>query len=119
MPTPRRTAATLLLLLAGMAAPAGAAGPAVSSAAERARPVTVQRPPARAECRIRVDGPDVTADCYNPYPDSDHVQLHIECDRWWDPDVDTAPVEAGPAQTVRLAGRCWLPVREAWVSHHR
>ncbi|MCM2577489.1 hypothetical protein M1E25_09000 [Streptomyces sp. MTZ3.1] len=88
-------------------------------AAERARPATVQRSPARAECRVRIDGPDVTADCYNPYPDSDHVQLHIECDRWWDPDVDTAPVEAGPAQTVRLAGRCWLPVREAWVSHER
>ena len=47
------------------------------------------------------------------------VSLHIECDRWWDIDSDGAPVEAGPAQTVRLTGRCWKEVRSVWVSHRK
>ncbi|GAA3795940.1 hypothetical protein [Streptomyces chiangmaiensis] len=75
--------------------------------------------PFGAECRVGVTGSDVVAYCHNPYPDTDHVSLHIECDRWWDLDTDTAPVEAGPAMTVRLSGRCWENVRSAWVGHAR
>ncbi|MFE1042701.1 hypothetical protein ACFW4L_28865, partial [Streptomyces sp. NPDC058832] len=59
------------------------------------------------------------AHCHNPYPEPDHVRLHIECERWWDLDTDTSPVQAAPAQTVRLDGRCWKEVRAAWVSHAR
>ncbi|MES5822620.1 hypothetical protein [Streptomyces sp. RG80] len=72
-----------------------------------------------ASCRSKVTGSRVTAYCHNPYPDVDRVRLHIECDRWWDLDSDGAPVEAGPAQTVRLQGRCWKEVRSVWVSHQR
>ncbi|MER6125673.1 hypothetical protein ABT173_24200 [Streptomyces sp. NPDC001795] len=73
--------------------------------------------PFGADCRVRVTGSHVVAYCHNPYPDTDHVTLHIECDRWWDLDTDSAPVEAGPAMTVRLTGRCWEEVRSAWVDH--
>ncbi|MGW7279966.1 hypothetical protein ACWGIV_16995 [Streptomyces sp. NPDC054844] len=72
-----------------------------------------------AECRVRVDGSDVTAYCHNPYPETDHVRLHVECARWWDLDSDGSAVPAGPAQTVRLDGRCWKEVQAAWVSHQR
>ncbi|MFF3932317.1 hypothetical protein [Streptomyces hirsutus] len=75
--------------------------------------------PFGAACRIGVDGSWVTAYCHNPYPDVDHVRLHIECVRWWDLDSDSAPVAAGPAQTVRLAGRCWKEVGTAWISHRK
>ncbi|WP_395572718.1 hypothetical protein [Streptomyces sp. BK79] len=72
-----------------------------------------------AECRVRVDDSDVTAYCHNPYPETDHVRLHIECVDWWDLDSDGPAVPAGPAQTVRLDGRCWNEVQAAWVSHRR
>ncbi|WTD74241.1 hypothetical protein OHB56_10095 [Streptomyces sp. NBC_01635] len=75
--------------------------------------------PFGAACRIGVDGSWVTAYCHNPYPGIDHVRLHIECVRWWDLDSDSAPVAAGPAQTVRLAGRCWKEVGTAWISHRK
>ncbi|MFE9775862.1 hypothetical protein ACFYOV_30225 [Streptomyces sp. NPDC005931] len=75
--------------------------------------------PFGAECRVRVDGSEVSAYCHNPYPEPDRVSLHVECTRWWDLDTDGAAVEAGPAQTVRLTGRCWKEVRTAWVSHRR
>ncbi|MFI7012428.1 hypothetical protein [Streptomyces sp. NPDC050145] len=73
--------------------------------------------PFGAGCRVRVDGSRVSATCHNPYPGVDRVALHVECDRWWDIDTDTAPRAVGPAETVRLAGRCWKDVRSAWVSH--
>jgi hypothetical protein len=73
--------------------------------------------PSGSDCRVTVTGSDVVAHCHNPYPDTDHVSLHIECGHWWDLDTDTAPVEAGPAMTVRLAGRCWESVRSAWITH--
>ncbi|MFF0205112.1 hypothetical protein [Streptomyces sp. NPDC005017] len=75
--------------------------------------------PFEAECRTDVSGSHVVAHCHNPYPGVDRVRLHIECDRWWDLDTDSAPVDAGPAVTVRLAGRCWKEVRSAWISHQR
>ncbi|GHB29212.1 hypothetical protein GCM10010377_19110 [Streptomyces viridiviolaceus] len=75
--------------------------------------------PFGAACRIRVDGSRVTAYCHNPYPGTDRVSLHVECAHWWDLDSDGAPVEAGPAETVRLTGRCWKEVRSAWISHRR
>ena len=75
--------------------------------------------PFGAACRVRITGSHVTAYCHNPYPDVDRVRLHIECTRWWDVDSDGAPVEAGPAQTVRLDGRCWKEVRSVWVSHQK
>ncbi|MFF7329506.1 hypothetical protein ACIQU5_13420 [Streptomyces sp. NPDC090306] len=70
-----------------------------------------------AQCRTTVDGSRVTAYCHNPYPATDRVSLHIECDRWWDVDSDGAPVATGPAQTVRLTGRCWKEIHSAWVGH--
>ena len=75
--------------------------------------------PFGAECRTSVLGSHVIAYCHNPYVDIDRVQLHVECARWWDLDTDSTPVDAGPAMTVRLAGRCWKEVRSAWVSHQR
>lgn len=75
--------------------------------------------PFGAACRSTVTGSRVMAYCYNPYASVDHVRLHIECARWWDIDSDSAAVAAGPAQTVRLAGRCWKEVRSVWFSHQR
>ncbi|CAM5649125.1 hypothetical protein [Streptomyces canus] len=72
-----------------------------------------------ASCRSRITGSRVTTYCHNPYPRTDGVRLHIECDRWWDLDSDGAEVQAGPAQTVRLTGRCWKEVRSVWVSHRK
>ncbi len=57
--------------------------------------------------------------CHNPYVDTDRVRLHIECDRWWDIDTDSAPVDVEPALTVRLTGRCWKEVRSVWISHQK
>ncbi|MFF8035316.1 MULTISPECIES: hypothetical protein [unclassified Streptomyces] len=75
--------------------------------------------PFGAACWIRVEGSEVTAFCHNPYPDIDRVGLHVECVHWWDLDSDGSRVAAGPAQTVRLTGRCWSEVDSAWVSHLR
>ncbi|MDX2677482.1 hypothetical protein [Streptomyces soliscabiei] len=75
--------------------------------------------PFGAECRTGIDGSHVVAYCHNPYADTDRVSLHIECDRWWDLDTDGAPVDAEPAMTVRLTGRCWKEVRSAWISHQK
>ncbi|WP_156724379.1 hypothetical protein [Streptomyces apocyni] len=75
--------------------------------------------PFGAICRIEVDGSDAVAYCHNPYPETDHVRLHIECARWWDIDTDGAPVAVEPAMTERLAGRCWKEIDTVWVSHAR
>ncbi|MEV7792231.1 hypothetical protein AB0O68_09655 [Streptomyces sp. NPDC087512] len=91
-------------------------------AASHGRPPAGDTGPGRpfgAECLVRVDGSTVTAHCHNPYPEPDGVRLHVECVRWWDLDSDGPPAEAGPAQTVRLDGRCWKEVGAAWVSHQR
>jgi hypothetical protein len=75
--------------------------------------------PFGAECRTRITGSHVTAYCHNPYPGTDRVSLHVECGRWWDLDTDSAPVDAGPAMTVRLTGRCWKEVRSVWITHQK
>ncbi|MCP9212731.1 hypothetical protein ABVG11_28955 [Streptomyces sp. HD1123-B1] len=104
MRTTRRVAAAVLIVaLAGSTVVA-------SRSAARERPRT-------AACSTWVSGSHATASCYNPNPRADRVQLHVECARWWDPDMDARPVEVGPAQHVRLAERCWKEIRKAWVSH--
>ncbi|MFF4258189.1 hypothetical protein ACFY1L_44095 [Streptomyces sp. NPDC001663] len=75
--------------------------------------------PFGAECRTRVTGSHVTAYCHNPYVQTDRVSLHVECSRWWDIDTDGAPVDVGPALTVRLTGRCWKEVRSVWINHQK
>jgi hypothetical protein len=74
--------------------------------------------PARSqtECRTSVKGSQGIAICFNPDPDIDHVRLHMECRRWWDPDVDGPPVAVGPAETVTLSDRCWKEIQSIWVS---
>ncbi|GAA1516378.1 hypothetical protein GCM10009802_67500 [Streptomyces synnematoformans] len=100
----------LLLLTAGSA---GAAGPPDGPGAAGAGG------PARAECRTTVTGSTVTARCYNAGPYADAVQLHIECARWWDPDVDGMRTRLDPAESGVLSDRCWFGVARAWVSHER
>ncbi|MFI6081935.1 hypothetical protein ACIBBB_13310 [Streptomyces sp. NPDC051217] len=78
-----------------------------------------EREPFGASCRTAAEGSLVTAFCHNPYPETDRVQLHIECARWWDIDSDSAPAEARAAGYVRLTGRCWKEIESAWVSHER
>ncbi|MFJ2651771.1 hypothetical protein ACIO1C_34230 [Streptomyces sp. NPDC087420] len=73
----------------------------------------------RATCRTRIQGSRATAFCHNPYPETDRVRLHVECARWWDIDVDSAPAELHPAGYVQLSDRCWKEVRSVWVSHER
>jgi hypothetical protein len=70
-----------------------------------------------ADCRTVVEGSWATGFCHNPYPETDRVRLHIECERWWDIDVDSAPVEIGPAGYAELTDRCWKEIRAVWVSH--
>ncbi|GAB2737741.1 hypothetical protein [Streptomyces bullii] len=124
------TVAVALVLFVPYEALPHARGPAAPSASQHAR-VAAAPPAARsasqpaaaepfgAACRIRVHGSQVTAYCHNPYPDTDRVSLHVECARWWDLDIDSAPADAGPAQTVRLTGRCWKEVGSVWVGHQR
>jgi hypothetical protein len=77
------------------------------------------REPFGAFCRTRTQGSRATANCHNPYPETDRVRLHIECDRWWDLDSDSAPAPVGPAGYVQITGRCWQEIRSVWVSHQR
>lgn len=72
-----------------------------------------------AECSTSITGSQVLVYCHNPYVDTDRVSLHIECARWWDLDTDGDPIDAGPAMTVRLTGRCWKDVGSVWISHEK
>lgn len=72
--------------------------------------------PEQTECRTSVKGSEGIAICFNPDPDIDHAQLHMECRRWWDPDVDSRPVAVGPAETVTLSDRCWKEIQSVWVT---
>ncbi|MFJ1601700.1 hypothetical protein [Streptomyces sp. NPDC088261] len=73
----------------------------------------------RATCRTWIEGSRATASCHNPNPETDLVRLHVECARWWDVDVDSAPAELHPAGYVQLSDRCWKEVRAVWVTHER
>ncbi|MEC4017750.1 hypothetical protein [Streptomyces sp. H27-D2] len=131
MRSPRTPLVALMIALAaltGFVTPnALAAAPHGSPrAGERTGPRTVPEDPdeppreaRQAECRTRIKGSTVFTVCHNPYAETDRVQLHIECDRWWDPDVDGKRVEVGPARTVELSDRCWKGIRAVWVTHQR
>ncbi|MEU8552044.1 hypothetical protein AB0C81_34575 [Streptomyces roseoverticillatus] len=115
----RRTAALLFAAaaLAGSTAPASPPAAAAPDAAPAAAPEAAPSGPRHAECRTRVHGSHATAHCFNGNATTDHVQLHVECVRWWDPDMDTARAAVGPAGHVSLTQRCWLGIRHAWVTH--
>ncbi|ROQ98743.1 hypothetical protein EDE04_5281 [Streptomyces sp. 2132.2] len=89
-----------------------------------AEPPVRPRPPAPpdlfgADCDTVIEGSQATATCQNGYPETDLLRLHVECDRWWDVDADSAAVPLGPAGRTELTGRCWKEVRSAWVTHQR
>ncbi|MFI1942117.1 hypothetical protein ACH44C_33905 [Streptomyces purpureus] len=115
---PRRAAvlASALALLTGFT---GAAE--VSAAAPATAPATAPEAPSpdeyAASCITTIEGSRVTASCHNPFPRTDRVRLHVECERWWDIDTDSAPVDVLPADHVQLTQRCWKEVRAAWVTH--
>ncbi|MFD7440123.1 hypothetical protein [Streptomyces sp. NPDC059909] len=75
--------------------------------------------PFGAACDVVVEGSRATAYCRNPYPDTDRVQLHVECERWWDLDADSHAVDVAPTAHATLTERCWKEIRTAWVSHVR
>ncbi|MEU9114246.1 hypothetical protein AB0D04_21285 [Streptomyces sp. NPDC048483] len=106
----RRTAAfavTLAALLGATASAARAVPPA---------PADDPRDMPRAQCRTAVVGSTGTARCFNPNGTISRVRLHIECSRWYDPDVDTRAVPVGPAGQITVAGRCWQEIEDLWVS---
>ncbi|MFE7777476.1 hypothetical protein ACFU5O_26995 [Streptomyces sp. NPDC057445] len=75
--------------------------------------------PFGAACDVVVDGSRATAYCRNPYLDTDRVQLHVECQMWWDLDADSRPVDVAPTAYATLTERCWKEIAGAWVSHVR
>ncbi|MCX5202091.1 hypothetical protein OG897_11585 [Streptomyces sp. NBC_00237] len=119
-----RRAAALVLSSIVLAGSAGTAAVHAALPDEPAPAVAAHSAPAEparfgATCRTVIERSKVVSYCHNPYPEADLVQLHTECARWWDLDGDATPVEVGPAETVRLTGRCWKEVGGAWVTHER
>ncbi len=110
--------ASVAVLLTGIAVAAEVrAAPAPAEELPAAAPATGEPENFGASCRTVVQGSRVTAHCHNPYPRTDRIRLHVECERWWDVDSDSAPVDVGPADYGRVTGRCWKEVRSAWVTH--
>ncbi|WTY63293.1 hypothetical protein OG741_09470 [Streptomyces sp. NBC_01410] len=94
------------------------AAPAAVSQPHRQEPEPPPRPQRyEADCRTVIEGSRATAYCHNPYPSVDRVRLHVECERWWDIDADSAPVEVGPAGYAELTDRCWKEIGAVWISH--
>ncbi|MET9296356.1 hypothetical protein [Streptomyces sp. NPDC003077] len=89
----------------------------VTSVLVRAAPLPPSDEPLRAWCRTGVRGSTGSAECFNPNASVDRVRLHVECRRWYDPDVDTAAERIGPAGHASLSGRCWHEVDDVWISH--
>ncbi|WP_030204916.1 hypothetical protein [Streptomyces bikiniensis] len=108
--------ASVAVLLTGVALAAEVRA-APAPAGERPAPAAEEPENFGASCRTDVEGSRVTAHCQNPYPRTDRVRLHVECERWWDVDTDSAPVDVGPADYAQLTGRCWKEVRAAWITH--
>ncbi|MEW1904129.1 MULTISPECIES: hypothetical protein [unclassified Streptomyces] len=108
--------ASVAVLLTGVALAAEVRA-APAPAGRPAAPATGEPENFGASCRTDVEGSRVTAHCQNPYPRTDRVRLHVECEQWWDVDTDSAPVDVGPADYARLTGRCWKEVRSAWITH--
>lgn len=54
---------------------------------------------------------------FNPNASTDGVRLHVECRRRYDPDVDTGPVDVGPARSVTLSANCRQEIDDVWVTH--
>ncbi|MFE3326195.1 hypothetical protein [Streptomyces sp. NPDC059176] len=91
---------------------------AAAPAASLPQPASTPRP-FGADCSVFVEGSRATAYCHNPYPDTDRVQLHVECARWWDVDADSKPVDVAATGRARLSERCWKEISSVWVSHLR
>ncbi|AVH98129.1 hypothetical protein GCM10010497_33070 [Streptomyces cinereoruber] len=110
--------ASVAVLLTGVAlATEVRAAPAPAEEVPLAAPAPGEPENFGASCRTDIEGSRVTAHCQNPYPRTDRVRLHVECERWWDLDTDSAPVDVGPADYAQLTGRCWKEVRAAWITH--
>ncbi|MEV6251199.1 hypothetical protein AB0M38_34275 [Streptomyces sp. NPDC051742] len=110
--------ASVAVLLTGIAVAAEVrAAPAPAEELPATAPATGEPENFGASCRTVVQGSAVTAHCHNPYPRTDRIRLHVECERWWDVDSDSAPVDVGPADYGRATARCWKEVRAAWVTH--
>jgi hypothetical protein len=133
-PLCRRTAVPVLtvaaLIMSGSTGSTGSTGSRGSTGATSAVTATsatstagsaVPRASGRSHvtCRTSVEGSRATAFCHNPYPETDRVRLHVECERWWDIDADSAAVQLRAAGYVRLTDRCWKEIRSVWVSHER
>ncbi|MFJ9418596.1 hypothetical protein ACIRPT_31225 [Streptomyces sp. NPDC101227] len=111
MPASRcRTAALTVALTALLGVTASAARAVPPAPGDDPREVP------RARCRTAVVGSTGTARCFNPNGTLSRVRLHIECKRWYDPDVDTRAVPVGPARQITVAGRCWQEIQDLWVS---
>ncbi|MDX2558050.1 hypothetical protein PV371_00105 [Streptomyces sp. TX20-6-3] len=109
---------SVAVLLTGVAVAAEVrAAPAPAEDLPVTAPATEEPENFGASCRTVVQGSTVTAHCQNPYPRTDRIRLHVECERWWDIDSDSAPVEVGPADYGTITGRCWKEVRSAWITH--
>ncbi|MEU6983362.1 hypothetical protein ABZ946_08040 [Streptomyces sp. NPDC046324] len=119
MRVPHRRVAVLASAAALLAGLGVAAEVSAAPAPAEEPPGPVVREPENfgASCQTVVEGSRVTAYCQNPYPTTDRVQLHVECDRWWDVDTDSTPVDVGPTAYAQLTGRCWKEVRSAWLTH--
>ncbi|MFC8295737.1 hypothetical protein ACFUJ0_22270 [Streptomyces sp. NPDC057242] len=117
--TRRETGAlvSVAVLLTGVALAAEVRAAPAPAGRPAAAPATGEPEDFGASCRTDVEGSRVTAHCQNPYPRTDRVRLHVECEEWWDVDTDSAPVDVGPADYARLTGRCWKEVRSAWITH--
>ncbi|MEV7423991.1 hypothetical protein [Streptomyces sp. NPDC091212] len=107
----------VLATVSGLATAVDRADRADRADPDRTRAASPATP--HSTCLTTVEGSRATASCHNPYPETDLVQLHVQCAHWWDVGADSARVEVGAARYVRLTDRCWKEIRAAWVTHER